>query len=164
MTLSRDSRDKAPILVSACLLGVECRFDGGSKPRDILRRLAAEGRALPVCPEQLGGLPTPRPPAEILGGGGDEVLGGQAAVLDSEGRDVSAEFLSGARRSLELARLFGCRKAVLKERSPSCGLSRLRAGEDLIEGRGVAAALLVEEGIEAVSDEYPDLQGWIHED
>ncbi len=162
--MSRDSKDIAPILVSACLLGVECRFDGGSKPRDILRWLAAEGRALPVCPEQLGGLSTPRQPAEIQGGTGDEVLSGRASVVDAEGRDRSAEFLAGARRSLDLARLYGCRKAVLKERSPSCGLSQLRVGDELIAGRGVTAALLVEEGIEAVSDEYPELQEWIHED
>ncbi len=162
--MSCDTRDSNPILVSACLLGVECRFDGGSKPLETLRRLAANGRVLPICPEQLGGLSTPRPPAEIHGGAGSEVLSGKARVEDDQGRDLSEAFRAGAHRSLELARLAGCTRAVLKERSPSCGVNHIRVGGELKSGQGVTTALLLEDGIEVVSDEFPELQEWIHED
>jgi len=156
-----DPRDSATLLVSACLIGDPCRFDGGSKPKDLLLRLAAAGRVLPVCPERLGGLPTPRRPSEIAEGGGREVLAGRARVLDDRGRDVTAEFLRGARLSLERARRSGCRRAVLKERSPSCGVAFLRREGRLLPGCGVAAALLSEAGLDLVSDEHPRLREWI---
>jgi len=162
--LSRDSRLDPPILVSACLLGVECRYDGGTTPRPLPQRLAAEGQVLPICPEQLGGLSTPRLPAEIQGGDGADVLEGRARVLDSAGADVSRQYLEGARMSLHLARLAGCRKAILKERSPSCGVAALRAGGSLVTGMGVTAALLALEGVEVISDEDPALGERLHED
>jgi len=112
----------------------------------------------------LGGLSTPRPPAEIHGGTAAEVLAGRAQVEDDQGRDLSEAFRAGAHRSLELARLAGCRRAVLKERSPSCGVNQIHAGGKLLPGQGVTTALLMEDGIEVVSDDFPELQKWIHED
>ena len=88
----------APFLVSACLAGVPCRYDGGAKPDAAIVRAVAEGRALPACAEVAGGLPTPRPPAEIRGGDGADVLRGTARVVTEQGADVTAEFVDGARR------------------------------------------------------------------
>jgi uncharacterized protein YbbK (DUF523 family) len=109
-------------------------------------------------------LSTPRPPAEIHGGGGAEVLSGEARVIDDQGRDLSEAFRAGAHRSLELARLAGCKRAVFKERSPSCGVGQIHSAGKLLPGQGVTTALLLEDGIEVVSDEFPELQDWIHED
>lgn len=161
--MKQDPKEQTPILVSACLLGVNCRYDGESRPHDLLRRFAMAGRVLALCPEQLGGLSTPRRPAEIEGGAGREVLSNDAKILDDEGRDVTAEFIKGARQSLELAKLTGCYRAVLKERSPSCGVTRIVSGESVLHGQGVTAALLSAEGFEIISDEYPGLQEWLDE-
>ena len=125
------------ILVSACLLGVPCRYDGAAK-RDLrLEALRARGHTLvPVCPEVLGGLPTPRPPAELQPDG---------RVVNREGRDVTAEYQAGAKGALKLARAHGCACAVLKERSPSCGSGQVYDGSfsgKLIPGSGVAAERL----------------------
>lgn len=110
------------ILLSRCLLGHRVRYDGGaSGPFDQLEQWVAEGRVVALCPEVAGGLPTPRPAAEIAGGQGVEVLDGSARVLTAEGEDVSAEFLSGARQALALVEQHGIRIAVLKANSPSCG-------------------------------------------
>ena len=99
------------ILVSACLLGCACRYDGQSKPHPLAQELAKRGLAVPVCPEQLGGLPTPRNPSERRG----------ERVVMNDGREVTAEYRRGAEEALRLARLYGCTAAVLKEKSPSCG-------------------------------------------
>lgn len=144
------------ILVSACLVGERCRYDGGGFDRyPELSRLVAEGRALPVCPEQLGGLPTPRPPAEIQGGDGRDVLEGSARIRREDGTDVTDAFLAGARETLEIARQCGATSAVLKARSPSCGGKQIYAGNfdgTLKPGPGVTAAMLEREGL-AVYDE-----------
>ncbi len=148
---------KQPVLVSACLLGVRCRYDGGACSNPSIRELARHVEVIPVCPEQLGGLPTPRPAVEIAAGSGDDVLAGESAVLDEQGRDLREAFLRGAAETLALAKLMGCRSAVLKERSPSCGVREIvRAGERL-PGRGVTAALLAREGVRVLSDETPHL-------
>ena len=130
------------ILVSACLLGVPCRYDGAGKAEPHIEKLKQRGHTLiPVCPEVLGGLPTPRPPAERLPDG---------RVVTREGVDVTAEYRSGAERALELARAHGCTLAVLKERSPSCGRGQIYDGtfsHTLIPGSGVAAQLLETQGI-----------------
>ena len=128
------------ILVSACLLGCACRYDGGAKPCAAVRTLAAKHTLIPVCPEQLGGLPTPRLPSERIG----------AQVVMKDGTDVTAAYRRGAEEALRLARLFGCRRAVLKERSPSCGSGTIYDGSfsgRLTGGDGVTAALLRENGI-----------------
>ena len=130
------------ILVSACLLGAPCRYDGTGKLEPALEQLRAQGHTLvPVCPEVLGGLPTPRPPAERRSDG---------RVVTREGVDVTAEYRSGAERALEIARAHGCTLALLKERSPSCGRGQIYDGtfsRTLISGSGVAAQLLEEQGI-----------------
>ena len=129
------------ILISACLLGARCRYDGVSKLQPWISDLAERHILVPVCPEQLGGLPTPRPPAERLPDG---------RVVTREGKDVTAEYRSGAEQALALARKQGCALAVLKERSPSCGRGRIYDGtfsRTLIPGSGVAAQLLEENRI-----------------
>lgn len=128
------------LLVSACLLGLPCRYDGGAKCLEGIGALLERHECVPVCPEQLGGLPTPRPPAECREG----------CVFTREGADVTAEFERGAQAALELARLFGCEAALLKERSPSCGCGVIHDGSfsgGLTAGDGVTAALLKAEGI-----------------
>src|SRR5690554_4481874 len=129
-----------PILVSACLLGQECRYDGGHCGHEEISRLAEERGAIPICPELMGGLTAPRPPAEIVGGNGDDVLAGRARVLDKSGRDVTEAFVRGAEAVLRAARESGARLAVLKERSPSCGVHIIYDGSFAgrrISGRGV---------------------------
>lgn len=133
------------ILVSACLLGVCCRYDGGGKPDGRVLALQKRHTLIPVCPEQLGGLPTPRPPAEIRGG----------RVVNREGQDVTACYKRGAQEALRLARLYGCTHAVLKARSPACGSGGVYDGtfsKTLAPGQGVTAAALMRHGI-CVTDE-----------
>ena len=147
-------------LVSACLLGICTRYDGGGWPVPQLIQLAARGLAVPVCPEVAGGLPIPRPPAEIVGGDGQAVLEGQARVLTIEGEDVTEAFLAGARQALETAQRLGIRQAVLKEDSPSCGCRRIYDGtfsDRTVSGQGVAAALLQRNGITVLSEEERSL-------
>ena len=128
------------ILISACLLGVCCRYDGESKPIMQTFALMERYHLIPVCPEQLGGLPTPREPSERQGD----------AVRAKSGADVTAQYRRGAEQALHLARLYGCRAAVLKERSPSCGSGEIYDGTFsgcLTPDDGVTAALLKENGI-----------------
>ena len=128
------------ILISACLLGCRCRYDGGSKPHPVARELARRHELVPVCPEQLGGLPTPRPPAERIGD----------RVVTRSGTDVTEQYRRGAEEALLLCELTGCRAAVLKERSPSCGSGEIYDGTfsgTLTEGDGVTAAALKKAGI-----------------
>ena len=148
------------ILVSACLSGRPCAHDGRSRLDARALALAESGRGLPVCPEQLGGLPTPREPAEIVGGDGRDVLAGRARVLTAAGSDVTDAFLAGARQTLAVARAHSCRQAILKTRSPSCGRGAIHDGSfsgNIRPGDGVTAALLIEHGIRVVSEE--DLEG-----
>ncbi|MGY4660799.1 uncharacterized protein YbbK (DUF523 family) [Pseudomonas chlororaphis] len=144
------------ILVSRCLLGHRVRYDGGaSGPFDQLASWQAEGRVVALCPEVAGGLPTPRAAAEIPGGQGGEVLDGLAQVITTEGEDVSAEFLSGARQALELVRKHGIRIAVLKANSPSCGNLLTYDGSFSgvkVSGEGVTAALLKRAGVQVFSE------------
>ncbi len=142
-------------LVSACLLGLPTRYDGGHSRSAALRPLCRCCRVIPVCPEQLGGLSTPRRPAEICGGDGLAVLQGRSAVMDDRGRDVTTHFLRGARVALQLARLFHAHGVIFKSGSPSCGAGRIRDGSFTGRSRsgdGVAAALLKEQGIPVYSE------------
>ncbi len=142
------------IIVSACLLGVRCRFDGGSTIQDDLLGLLDEGEILiPLCPEQLGGLSTPRPPAQIRGGDGNDLLSGRARVINSEGRDVTGNFIAGAENTLLIARTLKIDKAVLKEKSPSCGVHLIKRGDIAVSGQVVASALLRRHGITVISSE-----------
>ncbi|GLW13038.1 hypothetical protein Misp01_81660 [Microtetraspora sp. NBRC 13810] len=141
------------ILVSACLMGREVRYDGGAKRSDdaLLAGWRAEGRLVPFCPEVECGLPVPRPPAEIEGGaGGAAVLAGAARVLTAQGADVTAAFLTGAQAALDVARSFGVRIAILKEGSPSCGSLTVYDGGfrgRRLPGQGVTTALLELHGV-----------------
>lgn len=141
------------ILVSACLLGAPCRYDGTGKLEPALEQLRAQGHTLvPACPEVLGGLPTPRPPAERQPDG---------RVVTREGSDVTAAYQTGAEQALELAQAHGCTCAVLKERSPSCGRGPIYDGtfsRTLIPGSGVTAELLEAHGIRVYGEsQWKDL-------
>jgi uncharacterized protein YbbK (DUF523 family) len=141
------------VLVSACLLGRACRFDGRDRLLkglgDALR--AEKVEAVGFCPEEAGGLGTPRPAARIAGGDGDAVLDGRARVVNDRGEDVTPAFLDGARQAVDQARAHGCAVAYLKERSPSCGCAQVYTEGGLAKGCGVTAALLRRAGIATIS-------------
>ncbi len=144
------------IAVSACLAGICCRYDGGMKKNEALSAMFERGEAIAICPECLGGLCTPRPPAELVGGSGDAVLDGRARVLTRDGQDVTGQFIAGAEAALAAIREAGITKCVLKSASPSCGIGRIYDGSfsgKLIAGDGVAAALLRRNGIELIPDD-----------
>jgi uncharacterized protein YbbK (DUF523 family) len=141
------------IAVSACLLGVRCRYDGEHRLDERVTALSREEEMIPLCPEQMGGLPIPRPPAEIVGGDGDDVLDGQARVVDMEGEGVTGEFLKGAMEFLRVVRKVGAKKVILKEKSPSCGVHKIYRNGAIVSGKGVLTALLMREGIEVISNE-----------
>jgi uncharacterized protein YbbK (DUF523 family) len=135
------------LLVSACLLGFECKYSGGSNKLsdEYIAQLKAKYRLIPVCPETAGGLPVPRDPSERLGD----------KVISSKGKDVSAQFNKGAEIALYLARRYGCKKALLKRNSPSCGGEFIYDGSfsgALIPGEGVTAELLRAEGLEIMGE------------
>lgn len=145
------------ILVSQCLLGMPVRYDGGAHgPFDLLQTWRAEGRVVSVCPEVAGGLPTPRPPAEIPTGQGARVLAGQLQVVTLDGADVTAQFLAGARHALRLVSEHGIRFAVLKARSPSCGNHETYDGSFSgvrVAGEGVTAAALRQAGVRVFNED-----------
>ncbi|MDD4989691.1 MAG: DUF523 domain-containing protein [Candidatus Pacebacteria bacterium] len=133
-------------LCSACLLGIQCRYDGRSKPNDKVIELSEKEILIPICPEQLGGLPTPREPSEQKGG----------SVITKSGKDVSENFIKGAEQVLVLANLFGIKEAILKQKSPSCGCGKIYDGtfsDTLIGGDGITAALLKKNGIRVLTEE-----------
>ncbi|MBN2054895.1 DUF523 domain-containing protein [bacterium] len=145
-----------PDLVSACLLGIPCTYIAGHHATPTLVERSALGRVIGFCPEHAGGLPTPRPPAEITCGAGADVLNSAARVVTIDGRDVTANFLRGARRALMKARLHGVRRAITKARSPSCGVHAVYDGTHsgtLRIGSGVTTALLERFGIEVIDEE-----------
>lgn len=128
------------ILVSGCLLGLCCRYDGKSKPCEAILALMEHHHLIPACPESLGGLPIPRPPAERQG----------ERVVTKDGADVTVQYRRGAQEALYLAQLFHCEAALLKERSPSCGKDVIHDGSftgGLQEGSGITAELLMQYGI-----------------
>ena len=140
------------VLISACLLGFECKYCGGSNklPEQQLAALGERFRLIPVCPETAGGLPTPRDPSERLGD----------KVVSNQGRDVTAQYQKGAETALTLARRYGCKAALLKEKSPSCGSGLIYDGSftgTLVTGDGVAAQMLKEEGLIVFGESDTDL-------
>ena len=147
-------------LVSDCLLGVNCRYDGKNTLEPKLLELLKKDQIILICPEQLGGLTTPREPAWIVGGEGTDVLKGSAKVISRSGRDVTQNFRAGAGEALKLAKLFGVKCAILKSKSPSCGCGGIRepfSFDKLKCGDGVTAAILKKNGIKVVSEENPEL-------
>lgn len=142
--------------VSACLVGCKCRYDKKSAWQEDIEQLVKNHSAIPICPEQIGGLPTPRDPAEIIGGDGFDVLDGKARVIDCNGNDVTEEFIDGARQALQIALTAGITEAILKERSPSCGSHMIYDGSFSglkKAGVGVTAALFMRNGIAVSSEE-----------
>ena len=142
---------KKPLLISACLLGLACRYDGKSKPLDasLLDALRRRWRLVPVCPEQLGGLATPRAPSERQGD----------RVVSRAGRDVTEQYRRGAEQACFLCDLFGCENALLKERSPSCGSGEVYDGSfsgTLTPGDGVTAAALKARGVRVYGESQID--------
>lgn len=128
------------LLVSACLMGMGCRYDGKNNQLPRLAELMKKHTCIPVCPEVFGGLPTPRPPAERLGN----------KVVNNQGQDVTDAFVRGTAEVLRLADLYHCKAALLKERSPSCGSGQIYDGtfsKTLTEGDGLAAQLLKKKGL-----------------
>jgi uncharacterized protein YbbK (DUF523 family) len=134
------------IIVSACLAGINCNYKGQSKPCEKVIKLVKEGKAIPVCPEILGGLTTPRVAAEQK----------NSKVFTKDGRDVTAEFLRGAEEGLKIAKLVDCKIAILKARSPSCGSGKIYDGSfsgKLVDGDGIFTGLLKRNGIDVYSEE-----------
>lgn len=145
-------------LVSACLCGVNCKYNGKNNLKLNLVELLHDGDVIPVCPEQLGGLPTPRLPAEINAGSGQDVLAGNGKVLTTNGDDVTDMYVKGAYETLKIAQMAGVDTAILKSRSPSCGSKYIYDGSfsyKLRQADGVTVALLKESGIRVMDeDEY----------
>lgn len=151
---------KPAVAVSACLLGECCTWRGDSNalPNEALARLRDACEIVPVCPEVQGGLPTPRQPSEIVQGGSAPAAG-EVRVVAKAGEDVTAQFEAGARAALAEARAAGCRFALLKEKSPSCGYGRIYDGTFsgvLVPGNGVAAQLFADAGIEVFGESRVD--------
>ena len=135
------------------MANLNCRWDGANCSSLAVETLVRTGEAIPACPEQLGGLTTPRSPAEIQSGDGADVLKGESRVLNRDGEDVTAQFVKGAKEFLRIARKYGAKEAILKQGSPSCGFGRIvRKGKD-VEGSGITARILEENGIRVVSIE-----------
>lgn len=144
--MSKNKCNKDPVLCSACLLGVRCAYDNEIHSNGKVIDLVGEKNLIPVCPEQLGGMTTPRTAAEIK----------DAKVITKDGEDVTSPFKRGAKEVLKIAKLLKAKKAILKQRSPSCGCGQIYDGTfsgKVISGDGVTTKLLKENGIEVVSDE-----------
>lgn len=136
-------------LISSCLLGVNCRYDGKDSKNEELIKLFLEGKAIPVCPEVLGGLDIPRNPAEII------LTDEGKTITDSEGNDLTSEFEIGARAALSIAKIFNAETAILKSNSPSCGCRKIYDGnfsDNLINGEGITAELLRLNGIKVINE------------
>jgi len=150
------------IIVSACLCGINCKYNGGNNLDVRVLKLMQEGKAIPVCPEQLGGMKTPRAPHEIANGNGYDVLLGKARILgyknddDDDDDDVTSDYIKGAYETLKIAEAVSASIAILKARSPSCGVSQIYDGTfsgTKRPGNGVTAELLVSKGIKVYTEE-----------
>ena len=142
-------------LVSACLSGEKCRWDGASSLVREFKELKEKGVAVPFCPEVAGGLSVPHPRCEVAGGDGMDVIRGNARVITETGIEVTTQFIKGARRALGLCKRLGLREAVLKSGSPSCATSCIYDGTfsgKLKKGKGVTAALLETHGIRVIDE------------
>lgn len=135
---------KEKILVSACLLGTNCKYSGGNNYSEEVMEFLRDYDIIPICPEQLGGLPTPRPASEIVGN----------KVINIEGNDVTQNYIKGAEETLKIAKMLGVKKALLKAKSPSCGNGKIYDGtftSNLIEGDGITTKLLKENDIKVIT-------------
>lgn len=137
------------ILVSACLLGINCRYDGKGKLVDTLKILGKKHNLIPICPEIYGGMTTPREPSEKI----------KDKVISKSGKDVTDNFIRGAQETLKLAKFYDCQLAILKERSPSCGYGKIYDGTftgNIVDGNGITAELLVKNGIKVIGESKID--------
>ncbi|SCY97284.1 DUF523 domain-containing protein [Alkaliphilus peptidifermentans] len=144
------------LLISACLLGVNCKYSGGNNIQENISEKLNDYILIPICPEQLGGLTTPRPPAEIQLGDGFDVLEGNSKVINIDGQDVTEAFIKGAEETLKIAEMYNIQTAILKARSPSCGLENIYDGSfsgKLKKGCGVTTALLKKKGIAVFTED-----------
>jgi len=146
---------RQPVLVSACLLGLPTRYDGQARPSQAVTDYLQRENLLPIpaCPEQLAGMPTPRAKSFFHTGDGRDVMSGTGSVISATGQPMNDVFQRGAQLTLQVARLCGCQRALLKERSPSCGVHQVYRGSEQVPGSGVTTALLLEAGIEVLSEE-----------
>ncbi|MFH1478775.1 MAG: DUF523 domain-containing protein [Candidatus Omnitrophota bacterium] len=138
------------ILVSACLAGIKCAWDGKGREKENIKALVAQGKAIPVCPEVLAGRAIPRERTEIEDGDGEGVIKGAKKVYEETGKDVTGEFLKGAYLTLDIIKTYKIKEAILKSKSPSCGVGRVYDGSfkgGLVKGDGVTTALLKKEGV-----------------
>ena len=136
------------ILVSACLVGINCKYSGGNNYNQKIFDLVKEGKAIPICPEQLGGLNTPRKPVEL------KVINGKRYAIDNEGNDLTENFERGALEVLNLAKNLKINKAILQPRSPSCGVNKIYSGNfdnKLVDGNGILTELLKQNGIDVLT-------------
>ncbi|OEU74796.1 MAG: hypothetical protein BA874_09135 [Desulfuromonadales bacterium C00003068] len=147
-----------PVLVSACLLGLNTRYNAKIKKCAKVINFLEKNNMLPIpcCPEQLGGLATPRPSCSFSHGDGEAVLNGDAKLFNTNGENKAEQFILGAKQSLEVAKLSQCTLALLKERSPSCGVHSVYQGTQLIAGKGVTTALLSQHEVHILSEENLD--------
>ena len=139
--------NKNQALISACLTGINCRYNGKNRLSKFLNIYKEKYFLVPVCPEQLGGLPTPRLKSEITEGDGFDVLNNKATVLNEKGLDVTKKFLKGAMETLNLCKILGIKIAFFKEKSPSCGVSKIYNNGSLYNGCGVTTAVLLKNNI-----------------
>ena len=142
-------------LVSACLLGNNCRYNAQmleKQPHSLLP-IFKNAQVVPICPEMAGGLPTPRPAAKIHGASGAEVLDGTARVMSENGQDVTLQFLQGANIAVKAAVAHGATHACLKARSPSCGIGQTHTNEGMSQAHGVTAEALARAGVQLFTDE-----------
>lgn len=148
------------ILVSACLCGINCKYSGGNNETDWVKKLCDKGKAVLVCPECLGNMEIPRPPHEIIGGNGADVLSGIARVMSKNKEiDSTDKFIKGAYLSLEQAKMHNIKLAILKSKSPSCGCGKIYDGTfsgKTIDGNGVTCQLLIDNGIKIITEEDYD--------
>ena len=139
-------------IVSGCLVGIDCRFDGKNRISTDLIEDFKKGELIPLCPEQLGGLPTPRPPSRIVNGNGYDVLDGRTRVVNQKRDDVTEKIIKGATEVLKITKILDVEEAVLESKSPSCGCGRIydEISGELVESCGVLTALLKRNGVRAI--------------
>lgn len=139
-------------IISACLAGLNTRYNGKTRGKKYFQKLVARGKAFPACPEQMGGLPTPREPIELVGGDGADLLDGRARAIGIKtGKNYTENFLRGSKEVLKIADMLKIKKAFLKDGSPSCGSTYIKVNNKKIKGKGVATATLLKAGIKVVS-------------
>lgn len=143
------------ILVSACLIGINCKYNGYNNKNEKVIQYLKDKQFIIACPEQLGGMSTPRDPSEIIELDTDDIIKGQTIVISNKSLDVTNKFKQGAKEALKIANIYNCKEAILKDGSPSCGSSYIYDGtfsSKKIDGVGVTTVLLINNGIKVISE------------